>query len=141
MANVYCKKHVLVTQLNTTTYISAFNKSCIDLIFGNAQYVHSYGTLCNVISDHYPVYICRKKPREHKTFMKSYGRTYGKYNKTLFQSLLQQYDWERYFNETDPNVLWEIIFDIITHQLSVMCPLKKIRITSNAPPWLTPHIF
>ena len=123
------------------THISAFSVSCIDLIFSNAKHVCQAGTISNVISDHFPVFICKKKDREHRIFSKIEGRSYSNYDKTILQNLLSSLNWDFYFSETDPDILWAHLFGAITQHLSIMCPLKQIRVTNNPPPWITHYIF
>ena len=50
--------------ISSFTHLSGFGGTCIDLIFTNVQYISCYGLLTDVIGDHFPVFLCIKKPRE-----------------------------------------------------------------------------
>ena len=43
--------------------------------------------------------------------------------------------------ETDPNVLWDIIYFKICKHLDIMCPLKYLRVSTKKPFWLSHHII
>ena len=141
MAIEFARIYGLRQLVQSATHLTAFSASCIDLIFTNAQFVVSTGVLTDVISDHFPIYACVKKKRERRTYTTVLGRSYTKYDKQTFKDLLTTSDWTSVYNETDPNIIWDLILDQITSHLSVMCPVKPIKITTNKPFWLSHHIF
>ena len=137
----FAREYGLHQLINSTTHQTGFSASCIDLIFTNAMFIHSSGVLDDVLSDHFPVFACVKKPREVHKCTRIKGRSYIRYDKTSFCSLLQNDDWTEFYNVRDPNILWDILIHKINTHLSVMCPIKFIRVTINKPFWLSHHIL
>ena len=110
-------------------------------MFTNADFVNASGVLNDVISDHFPIFACIKKPREKKTYTSILGRTYTSYNKEIFTGLLENENWEELYAVTDPNIIWDLIVDKINTHLSVMCPIKNLKVSTNTPFWLNHHII
>ena len=67
---------------NSVTHLTGFGCTCIDLVFTNAEFIKSSGVLNDVISDHFPIYVCVKKPRELQATSLIYGHTYVNYDET-----------------------------------------------------------
>ena len=132
----------LKQHIQAATRLTGFSKTCIDFIISNItdSRVHEAGVLCEVLSDHYPVYLCVKKKRNHHEYCKIRGRTYKHYDKLLLQTLLNFEDWAMFYSLSDPTELWEMICRIIEKHLSIMCPIKNIRICKNSPPWISHEI-
>ena len=68
----------LKQHITLPTRITAFTKSCIDLLITNIPISKVVGVLCDVVSDHHPVFICIKKKRLKPVYVKIKGRTYRK---------------------------------------------------------------
>ena len=127
--------------INSPTHLSGFLGTCIDLIFTNARFIHSSGVLNDVISDHFPIFACVKKQREFHNYTKVKGRSYIQYDKATFCSLLSNDDWTDFYKEGNPNILWELLLGKINTHLSIMCPIKFIKVSTSKPFWLSDHIF
>ena len=119
-----------------------FSRTCIDFIITNLPEarIDAVGVLYAVISDHYPIFMCVKKKRNAAVFCKIKGRTYKNYDKPLLQTLLTGDDWNNYYDHTDPEELWNILYGTINKHLNIMCPIKYIRLRKNSPPWITQEI-
>ena len=105
------------------------------------EHLNCYGVLKDVLSDHYPIFLCVKKAREYKSWKRILGRSYKAYNKDAFQALLSNDDWTDFYSETNPNALWECIKTKINYHLNVMCPIKYIMVSNKKPFWLSHHII
>ena len=127
--------------INEATHITGFSKSCIDLMFTNANFICSSGVLNEVISDHFPIFACVKKEREERTYTWVRARTYTAYHKTNFQTLLSEANWKCIFDCQDPNEIWKAVLVKIEEILKTMCPIKNIRVTKSKPFWLSHHIL
>ena len=136
-ARVYGLRQII----NEPTHFTGFSKSCIDLMFTNACFVSTSGVLNDVISDHFPIYVCVKKKREVKIHTCIRARTYTRYHKEDFQTLLSNERWNEVYMLDDPNEIWNSILDKINSILEIMCPVKNIRLTTNRPYWLSHHIL
>ena len=71
--------------------------------------ISNVGVLNDVISDHYPVYMCIKKERNRAEHKKIKGRTYKKYDKTFFQQLVIHENWYTFYDLSNPTELWNYI--------------------------------
>ena len=137
----FARIHGLSQRITTCTRLTGFGGSCIDLIFTNVQHITHSGVLDDIMSDHFPIYLCIKKEREIHLWKQVLGRTYAAYSKEAFQVLLSNDNWTDCFNETNPNILWEIIVNNINSHLDVMCPIKNLKVSCNKPFWLSHHII
>ena len=113
-------------------------KSTIDLILSNMSKVNDSGVIPHLIADHFPIYIVKKKDRNDKRFVHSFGRSYKHYNKEMFQNLIQTImKWRSFWNKTnDPNILWDLMLLIIVDAINVLCPIKRMRMRTNVPGWI-----
>ena len=138
----FLRSHGLEQHIKTATRLTGFSRTCIDYIITNIPdaCITASGILCEVISDHFPVFICVKKRRNRVEYCKIKGRTYKNYDKIMIQTLLQHDDWNNYYNLSQPEDLWNIIYENILKHLNIMCPIKFIRIRKNSPPWITHEI-
>ena len=96
--------------------------------------------LCDVISDHDPIFICIKKQRLKPEYVKIKGRTYSKYDKPVLQALIENNNWLEFYSSLNPGEIWDCMQNIIVKHLNVMCPIKYIRIRTNSPYWITQEI-
>ena len=92
---------------NPTRY-SKHKNSCIDHIYSNSNSISDCGVLDVNISDHELVYIVRKKSKPTNTKCEFTGRSYVRYSPDILNRLLNNDSWDEFFNETDPNILWNI---------------------------------
>ena len=87
----FLRTHGLTQHINSPTRVTGLSKTCIDFINTNLSdnLIAKAGTLDDVISDHYPVFLCVKKQRNPVNFSKIKGRTYRKYDKIVLQTLIE----------------------------------------------------
>ena len=115
--------------INTPAHLTVFSTSCIDHIISNnsINMVVSYGTLTDVISDHYPIFISIKKLHNVSTYNKIRGRTYHNYDKKNFQTFIRTDEWTAFYDILDPTDRWSYIYEIIWKHLDIMRPIKFIK--------------
>ena len=116
------------------------SKSLIDHIFTTTSkdLIVASGVMKNVlISDHLPVIVVKKKKRESHPKTHIYIRKTALYQPDYFKNLLlDDKGWQTYWQETlSPDELWDIIVEIVTRCLNVICPLKRITVRRNQPNW------
>ena len=109
----------------------------IDLIFSNSEHVADSKTLDFNISDHLGIMVTRKKTpvKVHKIDFK--GRSYKNYTKEVFQENLLNSNWEDFFNNDDPNWLWDFMYKTILANIEPMCPMKSFKVAGFKEPWMT----
>ena len=89
------------------------------------------------ISDHVGILVTRKKAQVRAEKINFKGRSYRNYDRTAFQESLSNLDWQEYYNNVDPNWLWEFMYRSILDKINVMCPMKSFRVSEFKEPWMT----
>ena len=107
----------------------------------DCEYVDTCGILNDLLSDHFPVFINRKKKREKISREWKTIRQYKKFDRDIFCDLLTQIEWPLYDQEDDVNKMCDLILDKINKILSIMCPMKRVYMRSKKSPWITPNII
>ena len=134
-----------LTQLiQGTTRHGNKNKSCLDLIFTNMDHIISQGILKIAISDHFPVFMIKKKRKESKSFETVKGRSYAKYVKQDFQNDVKNHpNWENFWKieNNDSDELWEVMLQIIKESADIHCPYKNMKIREETPNWINNEIL
>ena len=115
--------------------------TCIDLMFSDCNIVSSAGVLNDMISDHLPIYGCRKQDRNNIKYDTITGRTYKNYDQQVFKTLLEQCEWERLLQDRGTDSMWKCIMSKICSILAIMCPVKTFKIPVSRPEWLTEEII
>ena len=114
-------------------------KSIIDLIFTTIppDLISSSGTLQNNISDHLPIFIIKKKKREYHPKKSIFVRRMSLYTIDNFGCLLKEdRRWELFWKgNLSLDDRWDIMVNIFTDNLDIICPMKRIRVRSDQPVW------
>ena len=139
--NRFSVDHNLKQLILSSTRLNYRGGTCIDLIFTNSVFVRDSGVLNDMISDHLPVYACRKQNRNSLKSETVTGRTYKNYNPQMFQVLIEQIDWDTLLYNCNTDVMWDCIVNGVCEILSIMCPLKTFKIPICKPDWLTEEII
>ena len=137
----FLKKTGLTQYMNQITRPNKKGGSCIDLIMTDCTYIKDFGILDDFVSDHFTVYIVRKKEKEHKEIVSRTVRDYRNFDENIFENLLKENDWHVFDNSIDTEVQWSILIEKFRDILKIMCPYKKMNTRNKPTPWLTPEIF
>ena len=89
-----------------------------------------------LISDHLPIFACRKKARNPKEILSYKGRSYKNYNKDSFEQFLLQYDWDNMYTEIDINDKWNTVICKIKEFLDEYCPIRDIKYRDHKNQWM-----
>ena len=137
------RKFHLKQYIKDPTRVTNTVKSTIDLIFSDMTMVADSGVMSNMIADHFPIYIVKKKERNDKRFAHSLGRSYKNYNTVVLQDLIvSNTTWRSFWNKTNtPDDLWEIMLAIITDAADSLCPIKRMRVRKNVPGWINKEVI
>ena len=131
--------------IKTPTRVTTNTKSLIDLILTTVapNLIHDSGVLKNPLSDHLPVYIIRKKKREHTTRKTIVVRDMSMYNvENLAYVLKDDIRWETFWNGAlGIDAMWELMVKIFTETLECICPWKRIKIRDGQPEWFDGELF
>ena len=93
------------------------------------------------ISDHQLIYFIKKKQRDIPTKTTFEGRSYRNYDCELLSERLDEHDWNRFYIEAVPNILWDIMLNNIETTLNEICPLRTFRIKKYKEPWITQELL
>lgn len=138
--NAFCTENDMVQLIEVPTRFGPTNSTTIDLILTDAKYRHQHGTVNYNVSDHLPIYLSIKKPKETYTKVSFSGRSYALYDKVLFQSNLTKINWGRYYGTFDVDEAWDILYTAILNECDRQCPIKEFKIRRNRPVWFSDEI-
>ena len=113
------------------------SKTMIDLIFSNSDCIREAVVMDINISDHQAVRVTRKKIAIKKEKVEFQGRSYRNYDREEFQRTLSNKSWDNFFDERDPNLLWEIMQSRMLEEIDRMCPIKVFKVNKAREPWVT----
>ena len=102
------------------TRYSRTKNSCPDLIFSDSDSIAASGVINVNVSNHFPIFVTRKKERAFTRKTRFTGRSYAHYNKEEFQANLIGLDWNNFYNQEDPNLAWGIMKLIIENTIENM---------------------
>ena len=141
MLNRFAIDHDLKQLISGKTRLNYRGGTCIDLMYTDSPFVKSAGVMSDLISDHLPIYACRKQDRNNIKFETVTGRTYKRYNPLIFKALLEQCNWELLLQGGDTESMWHCVVSEICRILAVMCPVKTFEVPVSRPEWLTDDII
>ena len=140
--NKVIRENSLKQLIHQPTRLNYRGGTCIDWIITSSEYISQSGVLDDLLSDHFPIYTVRKKEREHVHKIEKRVRVYKKFDAQVFENLLvHDIDWNVFYAEDNPDVLWDTVINCITGILEIMCPFKNIFVRENRSPWFTQEIY
>ena len=119
-----------------------YNEAILDQILTNTKFIKASGTIKTNISDHTPIFVNIKKPKQ--TFSKTTftGRTYRNFNEDDFVNLLRESGLEDTVNTAiNPDACWDEFYACILSALDKSAPLRTSTFGKNKPEWLTAEII
>ena len=139
--NRFLKGKGLTQYIHEPTRLTSRGGTCIDWVITNSLFVRKHGILNDLLSDHFPVFAIRKKVRETVTKVKKRVRTYKNYDEDNFKILFCEMDWNFFFNCSNVDNLWDMVYNHIQGILEIMCPYKNIYVRKDRVPWFTYEIY
>ena len=114
-------------------------KSIIDLIYTDMQHVTEAGVRNVIISDHLPVFVIKKKPRNVMRKEIKQMRLMGRYSRESIEILIRNDNRWMKFWEEDVSVdeLWSIMYKIFLDALNILCPYVEKSIQVDKLNWVT----
>ena len=113
----------------------------IDWIYTDSQYIADSGTLNINLSDHLPIFLIRKKQRNRIEKHTTSGRSYIRYDKTIFCQILSRQDWTSFDESEDVDEMWKYFEGNLNKSLDVICPVRTINVLNTKPDWLSNEII
>ena len=127
--------------INGPTHFGTWKNSCIDQIITNSHHVLESGVADVNISDHQLVFFVKKKKKDIPTKSNFQGRSYRNYDSRKLFELLDIQNWELFFQNDDPDVLWDIMMNSINVALDQLCPKKIFKIKKYKEPWISQELL
>lgn len=130
-----CSEFNFISNIDVPTRTTPRNKSCLDIILSSITHIQSSGIILNNISDHFPIFIVKKKSmikHEKTTFQ---GRSYRNFDRAEFCERLQDYNWGRFYASFDVDTAWDEMYRRILAVSDEMCPIKTFHIKDKKPIW------
>ena len=82
-----------------------------------------------------------KKTWVKQTKIELKGCTYKNYVKEDFQRLLDDHDWNQFYQLDDPSVLWNYLHATILKYINPICPIKSYRVPEARESWMTKEML
>lgn len=133
-------EYVLESHITEATRITENHESLIDIILSNMKNVRGAGCINYSLSDHFPVYLVKKRVRPNLIKEKVYTRSYRNFDQDLFGLLLIEHDWSDVFRKEDVNEIWCIIKDTILGITNDMCPYVWKTVRNDKPFWFNSYL-
>lgn len=132
----FLESKLLRQVIGDLTRVTPTSKSLIDHIYTNINHVGLSGTINNNISDHFPIFLIKKKARCTKSFKEVLGRKYKSENLTDFEKDIKSIDARRLFESGDPNTIWGFLFVHIMRIVDRHFQIQTIKIPISRPFYL-----
>ena len=139
--NFFIKSNGLTQEIMNSTRNSDKTNSLLDLVLTNSRYISKAGSLDHFISDHQPIFVVKKKKRDHRPKVEFKGRSYRNYDKALFGQQLLNFIWDDFYDIRDPDAAWSFLLEKILNVLDRMCPIRSYLIKNYRPEWITSELI
>lgn len=117
------------------------SKSLIDVMYiRSSKEIYPF-TKTTSISDHYLVGVIRYLNYSSPKKIEFSGRTNRNYNFNAAKDYYARVNRDEIYTLHDVDLIWEILFRIITNCANVLSPIRTFRVKPNRLPWLTTEII
>lgn len=99
------------------------------------------GTITNSISEHFPVYIIKKKESIKHNDITFQGRSYRNFNEDMFRDMLSSYNWGKFYASFDVETAWTELYQYILYVADFMCPVKTFKFKDKKPQWFNDDLI
>ena len=110
LVNRFLKNNSLKQLITTHTRLTHKGGSCLDWTITDRLYIEQSGVLDKLLSDHFSIFAVRKKEKEKVCKKWKNIRINKNFDRDIFCTLLQYYDWTVYYASRDVDVLWNNLF-------------------------------
>ena len=141
LVNRFLRDNGLKQLINVHTRLTHNGGSCLDWIITDCPYTSQSGILEELLSDHFSIYVIRKKEREKVCKVWKTIRIQKNFDKQVFCNLLLNHDWTLYYTLRDVDLLWNVIYTKIIEILEIMCPYKRVCLRDPKTPWINADVI
>lgn len=130
----------LVQYISSPNRVTFTTKSLIDVIYIRSTKVIRPFIITTSISGHYLVGTARFLDYTSPKKTEFSGRTYQNYPFEQAKCYYAGVNRDLIYTMHDVDLVWEILFRIITNCANVLCPIKVRKSKPTRLPWLTPEV-
>lgn len=112
----------LIQLINCPTRTGQNRASVLDLILTNANNVLRAGCLSRTSSDHYQVYLIKKRGKVVPDRIEIRKRKMVNYDSDTLAQLLMDIDWSILDLLHNVDEMWNMVYKGIIYELDIMCP-------------------
>lgn len=123
-------------EITEPTRVTDTCSSVIDVVLTNVKNIAFSGCINYQVSDHYPVFIVKKRIAPETDFQYVYKRSFRDYDADEFRCRLAALDWS-ILDLLEVDCMWQMTVQALTYEADILCPYKWIRVNVNKPPWFT----
>lgn len=127
--------------IKSSTRIGRSSGSLINICITNMDKIMSSGVIEYHLSDHLPIYLIKKHPKQQKKDNRFFGRCYKNYSYELLKDSLNEENWMSVSRELNPDTQWNMMLTIFLKVADKLCPKKLFHITKHRPVYLTDVIL
>lgn len=120
------RSYQFIQYIANPTRVSANSVSLIDHIYTNSHLLSGSGTLNINVSDHYPCYIIRKKTKIPHLTTTFKCRKLKHFDHSFFKNRLLELDWRPFYEITDPDSAWELLYNMLVQVIDIYYPLQLL---------------
>lgn len=136
-----CENFSLSSQIDVPTRTTLSGASSLDVILSSMSHVAATGIITSSLSDHYPVFIVKKKCMTKRPSTSFQGRSYRNLDYDIFCHNLKYYNWGRFYATTDIDEAWLEFYNVILAEANRMCPVKTFSIKGIKPSWYSDDLI
>lgn len=128
--------------IDQATQVTTSCSTLIDHMYVKAQFITSLGCVNFGVSDHYLIYLVKKKETVDKPEITMVsGRNYQFFCSETIQQYLLTVNWGRFYGTSCPNTAWSIISNVILDLTNELFPVRSFRVRKDQPIWYTDEII
>lgn len=131
----------LVLHISVATRICGHCDSLLDLMLSNIKNIAESGCIDYSLSDHFPVYLIKRRMVDKRVMRWIYRRSLKNYDFDYLDHVLVSFNWNTLFsNESDIDHIWNLIRLKLTDFDNSFCPYKWMRVRLDKPLWYNSYI-
>lgn len=135
------KQFGLLQVINEPTRVTLQKDTLIDLCLTNMKNISCSGAIHYFLSDHFPIFVIKKKQKIENKSCTFTGRSYANYSVEALEKQLRSLNWNDLCHEDNPNYLWDIIVTKLTKIADLLCPVTTFHITKQRPVYFTSELI
>lgn len=135
------KQYGLSQVIREPTRVTLNKETLIDRCLTNMKNQASSGIIPYFLSDHFPIYIIKKKQKIENKSTSFSGRCYLNYSLEALEELVNCINWRNICQEDNPNSLWNKVFLELKKIADLIGPIKEFSITRQRPVYFTSELI